>query len=192
MLTNKEKDLIEEIRRGNARAFTDLVESYKDLVFTLSLRLLGNREEAEEVSQDAFIKIYKSLATFKGDSKVSTWIYRIAYNTALDRIKKNKRAHDHVEIDQVRKMGLADMDDALDKMVQEEKRQLIDQCLAKLPAEDAGIITLFYFEEKNLLEMEKILNVSANTIKVKLFRARKKLAGIMETSLEREILESNG
>ena len=192
MLTNKEKDLIEEIRRGNARAFTDLVERYKDLVFTLSLRLLGNREEAEEVSQDAFIKIYKSLATFKGDSKVSTWIYRIAYNTALDRIKKNKRTHGHVEIDQVRKMGLADMDDALDKMVQEEKRQLIDQCLAKLPTEDAGIITLFYFEEKNLLEMEKILNVSANTIKVKLFRARKKLAGIMETSLEREILESNG
>ncbi|MEC7262436.1 MAG: sigma factor-like helix-turn-helix DNA-binding protein, partial [Bacteroidota bacterium] len=63
---------------------------------------------------------------------------------------------------------------------------------AKLPAEDAGIITLFYFEEKNLLEMEKILKLSANTIKVKLFRARKKLAGIMETSLEREILESNG
>jgi RNA polymerase sigma factor, sigma-70 family len=192
MLTNKEKELIEEIRRGNTRAFTDLVERYKDLVFTLSLRLLGNREEAEEVSQDAFIKIYKALITFKGDSKLSTWIYRIAYNTALDRIKKNKRTQDHVEIDQVRKMGLADMDDALDKMVQEEKRQLIHHSLAKLPAEDAGIITLFYFEEKNLLEMEKILKLSANTIKVKLFRARKKLAGIMETSLEREILESNG
>ncbi len=192
MLTNKEKEQIEEIRRGNTRAFTDLVERYKDLVFTLSLRLLGNREEAEEVSQDVFIKIYKALATFKGDSKLSTWIYRIAYNTALDRIKKNKRAQDHVEIDQVRKMGLADMDDALDKMVQEEKRQLIHLSLAKLPAEDAGIITLFYFEEKNLLEMEKILKLSANTIKVKLFRARKKLAGIMETSLEREILESNG
>ena len=73
MLTNSEQELISEIRRGNTRAFSDLVDSYKDLVFTLAVRMLGNREEAEEVSQDVFIKVYKSLSKFKGDSKLSTW-----------------------------------------------------------------------------------------------------------------------
>ena len=77
MLTNKENQLISEIRRGNTRAFSDLVDTYKDLVFTLSLRMLGNREEAEEVAQDVFIKVYNSLPNFKGDSKLSTWIYKI-------------------------------------------------------------------------------------------------------------------
>ena len=76
MLTNKEKELISEIRKGNTRAFSNLVDGYKDLVFTLAIRMLGNREEAEEVSQDVFIKVYKSLPNFKGDSKISTWIYR--------------------------------------------------------------------------------------------------------------------
>lgn len=88
MLTNKEKELISEICKGNTRAFSDFVDNYKDLVFTLSVRMLGNREEAEEVSQDVFIKVYKSLPSFKGDSKLSTWMYRIAYNTCLDRIRK--------------------------------------------------------------------------------------------------------
>lgn len=192
MLTNKEQELISEIRRGNTRAYSVFVDQYKDLVFTLALRLLGNRDEAEEAAQDTFIKIFNALETFKGDSKVSTWVYRIAYNTCLDRIKKYKKERLHVDVDHVKEVAFSELDDALDKMMQAERTALINACLAKLPVEDAAVITLFYFEEKNLVEMEKTLGLSVNTIKVRLFRARKKLAAIMEQSMEREMLDNNG
>ncbi|GLU45633.1 RNA polymerase sigma factor [Allomuricauda sp. NBRC 101325] len=192
MLTNKEQKLLSDIRGGNTHAYGVFVDQYKDLVYTLTLRMLGNREEAEEVSQDTFIKIFNSLDSFKGDSKISSWIYRIAYNTSLDRIKKNKKRRVEVDFDFVKAKAYADVDNAMEKMVQQEKSELINACMGKLSAEDAAIVTLFYFEEKNLVEMEKILNLSVNTLKVRLFRARKKLADIMQNSMLGEILESNG
>ena len=192
MLTNKENQMISEIRRGNTRAFSDLVDSYKDMVFTLSVRMLGNREEAEEVSQDVFIKVFKSLPKFKGDSKLSTWVYRIAYNTCLDKIRKVKKQRIHLDMEHADKIDYADLDTAFHKMVGIERSQLIEQCLSRLSEEDAGILTLFYLEEKNLLEMEKATSLPVNTLKVRLFRARKRLASIMEKSLNKEILQSNG
>lgn len=192
MLTNKEKQLISEIRRGNTRAFSDLVDSYKDLVFTLSVRMLGNREEAEEVSQDVFIKIFKSLQNFKGDSKLSTWVYRIAYNTCLDRIRKIKKKRIHTDLEHIDQIAYADLDTAFQQMVETERSELINQCLSKLSAEDAGVLTLFYLEEKNLQEMEKATSLPVSTLKVRLFRARKRLASIMEKSVNKEIMQSNG
>ena len=85
-----------------------------------------------------------------------------------------------------------EMDTALDKMVREERGQLVEQSLAKLPSEDAGLLTLFYFEEKSLLEIENILNVPVNSLKVRLFRARKKLAVVLEGRIKPEILQNNG
>lgn len=82
---------IHQIIGGNTSAFSILVNQYKDLVFTLSYKMLKNKEEAEEVSQDTFVKIFNSLNKFKGESKFSTWIYKITYNTCLDRLKKSKK-----------------------------------------------------------------------------------------------------
>jgi RNA polymerase sigma-70 factor (ECF subfamily) len=192
MLTNTEQELISEIRRGNTRAFSDLVDSYKDLVYTLAVRMLGNREEAEEVSQDVFIKVYKSLSKFKGDSKLSTWVYRIAYNSCLDQIKKIKKERVLTDLEHINKIAYADLDNAFQRMADEERSEIIRQCLAQLSSEDAGILTLFYLEESSLQEMEKATGLPVNTLKVRLFRARKRLAGIMENSVNKEILQSNG
>ncbi|KAB7529568.1 sigma-70 family RNA polymerase sigma factor [Flagellimonas olearia] len=191
MLTAKERKLIRSIRKGNTRAFSELVNRYKDLVYTLALRMLGNREEAEEVSQDTFIKVFHSLERFKGDSKISTWIYRIAYNACLDRIRLRK-SRTFLDVGEMEDFVFTEMDTALDKMVREERGRLVGQCLAKLPSEDAGLLTLFYFEEKSLLEIENILNVPVNSLKVRLFRARKKLAAVLEAHLKQEILQNNG
>lgn len=81
------------VLKGDTNAFAVLVDRYKDLVYTLSLRMIKNREEAEELSQDTFIKVYRSLGKFKGESKFSTWLYKVAYNTCLDRLKKNKESN---------------------------------------------------------------------------------------------------
>ena len=184
MTINDENILIEAINNGNTKAYAQLVDRYKDLVYTLALRMLKHKEEAEEVAQDTFIKVFKSLDNFKGDSKFSTWIYKVAYNTCLDTIKKNKKHHNNVAIDEYTFNKLDTIDNALDNIIKEEKSVLIKNCINKLPEDSSALLTLFYFEELSLDEISKIINIEANTVKVKLFRARKKLAVILDQYLQ--------
>ncbi|MAX70064.1 MAG: RNA polymerase [Flavobacteriaceae bacterium] len=180
MTTNDEQILIDAIKNGDTKAYATLVDRYKDLVFTLALRMLKHREEAEEVAQDTFVKVFRSLNRFKGDSKFSTWIYKVTYNTCLDRIKKNKKYQSDVAIDDYTFNKLDTIDNALENLITNEKNTLIRQCIDKLPEDSSALLTLFYFEELSLEEISKIINVEANTVKVKLYRARKKLAVILE------------
>ncbi|ARV10450.1 RNA polymerase [Winogradskyella sp. PC-19] len=191
MATN-DNQLITRVLDGDHHAYGQLVNRYKDLVFTLALRMLKHREEAEEVAQDAFIKVYRSLDKFKGDSKFSTWIYKVTYNTCLDNIKKNKKYLNNVPIDDFTFNKLETIDNALEGMIKAEKTAVIKQSINMLPSEDSYILTLYYFEELSLEEMTKIIDASSNTIKVKLFRARKKLAVILEKHLKTENMSSYG
>lgn len=188
-MNTNDQILINQILAGDTNAFTQLVNRYKDLVFTLALRMLKNREEAEEVSQDTFIKTYKSLDKFKGDSKFSTWIYKVAYNSCLDRIKKNKKYLNDVEINEFTEHQVKIVDNAFDALVEEERNQLIQDCLHLLPSEDSFLLTLYYFEEQTLDEIANIVGLTANNVKVKIFRSRKKLASILKDRLEPEIIE---
>lgn len=190
MATNDEQIIINQIIAGDTRAFAILVERYKDLVYTLAIRMLQNREEAEEVAQDTFIKIYKSLNSFKGNSKISTWIYKVTYNTCLDRIKKNKRQMNVVAIDEFTEHQVKTIENALDALEKKEYQQAIQECLQKLSSEDSFLLTLYYFEDLSLEEISKIVNIEANTVKVKLFRCRKKLASLLKQHLEPEIINS--
>ena len=192
MTTNSDQHYINKVLQGDNTAFAILVDRYKDLIFTLALRMVKNMEEAEEISQDTFLKVFKSLSKFKGDSKFSTWIYRVGYNTCLDRLKKNKRAHQTVAIDEFTEHQIKTLDNALDNMELEERKQAIQDCLQLLPSKDAYLITLYYFEELSLEEISKIIGVAANNVKVKLFRSRKKLATILKERLEPEIIENYG
>ncbi len=184
MTINDDQKLIDAINKGDTKAYTQLVNRYKDLVYTLAIRMVRNREEAEEVAQDTFIKVFKSLDKFKGDSKFSTWIYKVTYNTCLDRIKKNKKHLNDVPIDEFTFNKLETIDNALDNLIKEEKNRLIKNCINKLPEDSSALLTLFYFEDLSLEEISKIINIEANTVKVKLFRARKKLAVILEQYLQ--------
>jgi len=190
MTITDDQIIISNILEGNTNAFAQLVDRYKDLVFTLSLRMLRNREEAEEVSQDTFIKVFKSLNKFKGKSKFSTWIYRVAYNTCLDRLKKIKREYHVVAIDEFTEHQVKTLDNALEKMEQDEHKQKIQDCLDLLPGEDSFLLTLFYFEEQSLEEIAKVIGITANNVKVKLYRSRKKLSTILKEQLEPEIIDS--
>jgi RNA polymerase sigma-70 factor (ECF subfamily) len=192
MTTNNDNIIIHKVIAGDTNAFSALVDRYKNLVFTLALRMLKNREEAEEVSQDAFVKVYKSLTKFKGDSKFSTWIYKVTYNTCLDRLKKNKRQQNTVAIDEFTEHHIKTLDNALETMEREERKRAIKNCLELLPSEDSFLLTLYYFEEQSLEDIAKITGLSANNIKVKLFRSRKKLGTIFVQQLEPEIIEVYG
>lgn len=189
MSTIPDQHYIDKILQGETNAFAVLVDRYKDMIFTLALKMVKNREESEEVAQDTFIKIYNSLNKFKGDSKFSTWIYKIAYNSCLDRLKKNKKEDLKISIDEFSAHLIKTMDNALSALEDKERKQTIQNCLNLLPSEENFLLTLFYFEDQNLEEIGKIMSITANNVKIKLFRSRQKLAVILKKQLEPEIIE---
>jgi len=173
---------------GDSHAFAVLVDRYKNFVFTLSIKMLQNREEAEEVAQDVFIKVYRSLQKFKTESKFSTWLYRITYNTCLDRMRSKKRntlvfSFDHFAEDEV-----VSLINVLDMIEERERKQMIQKCLDLLPAEDSFLLTLYYFQENSLKEISKIMSINENNLKIKLFRSRRRLTAILKTQFEPEII----
>ena len=191
-MTTNDQVYIDKILNGDANAFAVLVDRYKDLVYTLAIRMMKHREEAEEVAQDTFIKVFNSLSRFKGDSKFSTWIYRVAYNACLDRLKKNKRQQGTVAIDEYTEHQVKTIDNALDKIEAKERQLAIQNCMEMLPSEDSFLLTLFYFEELSLDEISKVVGLKPNNVKVKLFRSRKKLATILKEQLDNETIKDYG
>ena len=180
---------IRMVRDGGTNAFAVLVDRYKDMVFTLSLKMLKNREEAEEVSQDTFVKIYKSLSKFNGESKFSTWIYKVAFNTCLDRLKKNKRSQPFAGLDEFTEQEAISLINVLDSIEERERKRMIQDCLQGLPGEDSFLLTLYYFDEHSLEEIAKIIGINPNNVKIRLYRSRKKLAVLLKDRLEPEILQ---
>ncbi len=192
MEQNQYQPNVQLIINGNSQEFSKLVDSHKNLVFTVALRMLKNTEEAEEVAQDTFVKVFKSIKSFKGDSKFSTWIYRIAYNSCLDRLKKIKKAQQIKSFDEMSGVEISDLSTVLDAIEREEKSKVLKQCIGLLSPSDSALLTLFYFEEKNLNELSKILNLTENNVKVKLFRARARLAKILKERLNPETIKNYG
>ncbi len=179
-----DQDYILEIRSGNVNAYAMLVNNYKDMIFTLALRMVGNREDAEEVAQDTFVKAYKALDSFKGTAKFSTWLYRIVYNTSLDYIKKSKRVIYSEHIDEIHESDIGTMQDALSYLEDKEKKETIEKALLQLPEDERVLLTLFYFEDLSLKEISDIAKISYDNVKIKLHRSRKKLYHILKNVVE--------
>ena len=188
MSNQSDLDYINKIVDGDTSAFAILVDRYKDLVFTLAYKMLKNREEAEEIAQDTFIKVYKSVGKFKGDSKFSTWVYKVTYNTCLDYLKKKKRGINITYIEDFDLQQLKTLDKISNAIDEKEKNQLIHDCLNVLPSEEAFLLTLFYFEQQSTEEIAKIMDTNANNIKIKLYRTRKKMALLLRQKMEPEII----
>jgi len=192
MTINDDQLYIAKVLKGETNAFSFLVEKYKDMVFTLAIKVTRNREEAEEVSQDSFIKAFKSLKSFKGDSKFSTWLYKIAYNNCMDRVKKNARRYNTSGIDEVVENRIQSSDNTMQIIERKERAVLMEECLQELPEDERTIIWLFYYKELNLKELIEVTSYSEANIKVKLHRARKKLLSIVEEKLEPEMINHYG
>ena len=184
MNTKPDEYYIEQTLEGNVNAYAFLVEKYKHMVYTLTIRIVKNREEAEEISQDVFVKAFKKLDSFKGDSKFSTWIYKIAYYASLDVVKRNKRFIHPENIDDLKEGDLRNVQDALEYLHEKERKKIIDEALLRLNEDERTILTLYYFEETPVKEISKIVDLSVDNIKTKLFRSRKKLATILKNVIE--------
>lgn len=174
--------LINRILGGDISGFSVLVDRYKDLAFTLAYRIIGNREDAEEVSQDAFLNVYKGLARFKGKAKFSTWLYRIVYNKAISRKRLKKDIMTSLE-ESANVRHAMDGDLGSDHVLYEQDRAwALEKALDGLAEEDRTIITLYYIDESSVDEIHTVTGLSRSNVKVRLFRARKKLQALLGTN----------
>ena len=191
-MQEKETDvaLINAVLAGNINQYAVLVKRHQRFVFTLAMRFAKNREDAEEVAQDCFIKAYKALGTFKQTAKFSTWLYTITYTTAMTFLRKKRLATQSINDDdnvlQIANSG-ADFDaNCYDK---KSSYVYLNDAIAMLLPDDAAIITLFYKGEQSLEEIGLSLNMTPNTIKVKLHRARQRLKEKLQYLLKDEVKE---
>ena len=192
MTNNNDQLYITKVINGDTNAFSYLVDNYKDMVYNLAYKMTKNREEAEEIGQDTFIKAYKNLNKFKGDSKFSTWLYSIGYHTTLDNLKKNKKNNSTFEINEITFNQIKSVDDVLQGIERKERSKIINDCLMKLPEDERSLIWMFYYDELSLKEIIKVTNLSGANVKVKLHRARKRLLTVVEKNVEPEIINHYG
>lgn len=183
-------DLINAILAGQTSVYADLVKRHQRFVFTLAMRFAKNREDAEEIAQDCFVKAYKALGTFKQDSKFTTWLYTITYTTAMTFLRKKRLDTSSINDDE-QVLQIANSDNRFDANVVEKKSSYayLNQAIAMLLPDDAAIITLFYQGEQSLEEIGQTLHMEANTIKVKLHRARQRLKEKLQYLLKDEVKE---
>ncbi|GHT07780.1 DNA-directed RNA polymerase sigma-70 factor [Bacteroidia bacterium] len=170
------KDLlhIQAVKTGDTRAFAAIVSDYQQMVFTIVMKIVENREDAEDITQEIFIKVFKSLGQFKEESEFSTWLYRIAYNTTLSELRKKKLFFTSID-DNLSTINEIDTDEKEEEEI-EIKLQYLDIALKKLPPDEIFLVTLYYMDEQSIENISIISNLSASNVKVKLHRIRKKLA----------------
>ncbi len=175
---------IEKVIGGQANYFSYIVEKYQNIVFSIALKVLGNREDAEEMAQESFIKAYKSLHTFKGKAKFSTWLYRITYNNCISEVRKKKQYFTSTEDVQIRDEA-EEMN--FDGIPEENRAKYVQAAVKKLPEDEYTLIMMYYFEDQSVEELSQVTGLSPSNTKVKLHRARKKLYTILNDMLQEEL-----
>lgn len=180
----EEYETIDRIIAGEEASYKILVEKYQSFAFSLALRILNNKEEAEEATMDAFIKAYHSLKNFNRESKFSTWLYRIVFNTSLT-YKKKQRINQSIDDTY---LGETLESEHSNDLHEKDQRYFINEALERLIPMDATIITLFYLKEHSLEEIGVIVGMNPNSVKVRLFRARKRMADELSRNLAGEAI----
>lgn len=174
-------EVIRKVLAGEQSLFAQLVQRYQSYVFTLVHRFTDNREDAEEISQDVFVKAYRSLADFRGEAKFSTWLYTIVRTSCITFLRKKRL--DTTSLDNERtSIQLENRESGFKANIIEQKSRhaMVNAAIRMLSPDDSQILTLFYKGEQSLEEIGKVMGLDPNTIKVKLHRARNRLKERME------------
>lgn len=179
----QENRLIDRILAGEDRLYAELVDKYKSYAYTIALKIVNNKPEAEEVAQDSFIKAYHYLKNFNRTAKFSTWLYRIVFNTAISHKRKSR-----VEMVDIENRAI-EYHERADAMAEREDKQVyVAKAMGKLSEADQLAIQLFYIKEFSLEEVSELMGQNVNTVKVRIHRARQRLADELTGILKQEAL----
>lgn len=176
-------------RKGDQRAFAEIVGLYKDKIFHLAYRMLNNRHEAEDIVQETFLRVYKSLDRYDENQKFSTWIYRIGTNLCIDRLRKRKPSYsldaDMNDQEGMDGYSMIPSDDRTpeSEMLISETQRIIHQAIESLPAKYKTIMILRYIQDMSLQEISDVLDLPVTTIKTRVHRGREYLRKKLEFKL---------
>jgi len=182
---------IDKVIEGDLNAYSFLVDKHKDMVFTVALKITGNREDAEEIAQDAFIKAFGSLNSFRQKSKFSTWIYRIVYNASISRIRKKKTERIAINEEIIENYTLDEIVENLNRLESSEQKALVDKSIEMLQPQERMLIELYYMNESPVDEIAEITGLSTSNVKVKLFRIRNKMHDVLRKLMSDELKNVN-
>lgn len=175
-----DRELVESFQNGRETSFNELVRRYQEKLYWIARRFVNNHDDADDVVQEVFIKSYKALKEFRGESSVYTWLYRITVNYALNHIRRN-RVREFFKIDEFFDIE-SDTDERPDKMYErQEQQELIEQAVAVLPEKQKAVFILRYYEELPYEEIAKILKTSVGGLKANYFHAVKKIGEHLHT-----------
>ena len=188
-------NLIENLKKGDINSFRILVDEHQRKVLNTCYRFLNNKEDAEDLTQEVFLEVYKSISSFRGESKISTWIYRIAVTKSLDFIRKKKRKKrftilKRVFSDDNIKSGIPDKTNLNpDKKVEEQDRiRILNEALESLPQNQRAAFTLSKYDEMSYKEIAEILNTTIPSVESLIHRAKNKLKKKLFYYYEKKII----
>jgi RNA polymerase sigma-70 factor (ECF subfamily) len=183
-----DNEIISRVLRGEQPLYAEIVKRYQNFVFTIALRYAPAREDAEEIAQDVFVKAYRNLADFRGESRFSTWLYTIVTTTSITFLRKKRL--DVRSLDNEKVLEAAENIDSgfsANRVEQKSKVKMVNEAIKLLSPDDGKILTLFYKGEQSLEEIGLIIGLEPNTVKVKLHRARQRLKEKMEKHFAHEV-----
>jgi RNA polymerase sigma factor (sigma-70 family) len=175
------------VQRGNAAKFSYFIDKYQNLAYTVAYRIVANKEDAEEIVQDAFLKAFRSLDKFRRDAKFSTWFYRIVVNSALTHVRSQRPESVSIDADDTIEVTPEEVETAFHGMAVLEQQKFIQYAFDKLPVEARLLLTLFYLNEQSIAEISEITGIAGENVKMKLHRARNKMYTILQTYLQSEV-----
>ena len=166
---------IQRILNGEKEVFGLLVNTYSQQVFQLIVRIVRNQEDAEELAQDCFMKAFRTLDKFKGECQFSTWLYRIAYNTAISAVRKKKQEFLYIDEKTINEIPDKEVNEQFENEINEQQLQQLNEAISQLLPDERGILQLFYKENKSIEKITIVTGLTTSNVKVKLHRLRKKL-----------------
>lgn len=187
MSEQQHREWMQRAKYGDENAFTSLVKAYQDKVFSMALYMTGNRQDAEDVAQEVFLKLWRSLDTYREDASPGVWIMTIAKHACFDELRRRKRSqteslyeeHDGEQVER----PLADEDEQSNPataVIHDERRQAVANAIMQLPPEHREVLTLRYINGLSYEQMAKVLGERQGTVKSRLWRAKKSLKNILE------------
>ena len=172
-----QENIIARARRGDAGAFEQLVETYRDQVFRLALRMCGNEADADEVAQEAFLSAWKALPNFRGDSRFSTWLYQLTSHAAIDLMRREKR---QIAAEDITEVSAPDPGPSPQQQAERsETRQAVRDAMGQLSPEYRQIVVLRFLQELSYEEIGAVLKLPPGTVKSRLNRAKSQLKDIL-------------
>ncbi|MFQ6091066.1 MAG: RNA polymerase sigma factor [bacterium] len=178
-------EFVERLKAGEAAAFRELVERYKKRAYYIALDLMGNHEDAEDISQEAFIKVYQSIGSFRGDAQFSSWLYRILVNLCMS--EKRKKTSKNIEYygdsipEEIHHVDDSDSQDHPEAVVRSRRiQEHIREALEKLPPKQKAVFVLRHYQQLPIKEIARVMKLSEGTVKSHLFRTVRKLREFLE------------